>query len=44
MNLCTQPSIYLGLIAIEEGINAGIDPATSRMLSKRATLWANSPD
>ena len=23
--------------------NAGIDPATSRMLSKRSTIWANSP-
>ena len=24
--------------------NAGIDPATSRMLSERSTIWANSPD
>ena len=23
--------------------NAGIDPATSRMLSERSTIWANSP-
>ena len=23
--------------------NAGIDPATSHMLSERSTIWANSP-
>ena len=23
--------------------NTGIDPATSRMLSERSTIWANSP-
>ena len=24
--------------------NPGIDPGTSRMLSERSTMWANSPD
>ena len=30
--------------SIEENVeDAGIDPATSRMLSERSTIWANPP-
>ena len=36
MNTCIF-KIFLGLE------NPGIDPGTSRMLSERSTIWANSP-
>ena len=43
----TQPSFETAVddryqVAIEME-SAGIDPATSRMLSERSTIWASSP-